>query len=402
MTTPRRPALVFIFITLLLDILGIGLIVPILPKLITQFCGGETQAGAHTYGVLAAIYSLMQFILSPLMGSLSDKYGRRPVILTSLFGGGLDYLLMAFAPNLAWFFLGRVISGITGANFTAATAYIADISPPEKRTQNFGLIGVAFGLGFIFGPAAGGLLGAIDLKLPFVAAAGLTLINWLYGLFVLPESLQPENRRPIDWRKANPISALLALRKYPVVFGLAGMWFLLSLAHQVFPSCWALYSEHRFQWTPREIGFSLAAVGVTAAVVQGGLTRQIIPLWGERKSVVIGVLISVASFVLYGLASQGWMIYPIILFGALAGVATPAAQSIISSSVGAHEQGAVQGILNSLASVAGIAGPLVATSLFGYFISSKAPAYLPGAPFFCSALLNGIALLLAIASFRKR
>lgn len=397
----RKPALLFIFITLFLDIVGIGLIIPILPKLVENFKGGDVESAAHTFGLLAALYSLMQFIFSPILGALSDRFGRRPVILASLFGGGIDYLLLAFAPNLGWFVLGRIISGIMGASFTAGAAYIADISPPEKRAQSMGIIGAAFGLGFIAGPALGGLLGEYGLRVPFFAAAGLTLINWLYGVFVLPESLAKENRRALDWRRANPIGALLALKRYPVVFGLAGTWFVFQLAHQVFPSNWVLYTENRYGWGPRETGLSLALVGVMAAVVQGGFTRKIIPRIGEPRAVVVGLVISVIAFTCYGLATRGWMIYPIIVVGAFMGIATPALQGMISNSVRADEQGEVQGALTSLSSVAGILGPPLATSLFGYFISTKAPVHLPGAAFFCSALLDVLALLLAIRSFRR-
>lgn len=397
----RKPAIAFIFITLFLDVLGIGLIIPILPKLVEHFQGGDVESAAHTFGMLAALYSLMQFVFSPLLGALSDRFGRRPVILASLFGGGADYLLLAFAPDLAWFFVGRIISGIMGASFTAGAAYIADITPHEKRAQSMGIIGAAFGLGFIAGPALGGLLGELGLRVPFFAAAALTLVNWLYGLFVLPESLSLENRRAFDWRRANPVGALLALKRYPVVLGLAGTWFAFQLAHQVFPSNWVLYTEHRYGWGPRETGLSLAMVGVMAAVVQGGLTRKIIPRLGERKSVISGLLIGVAAFICYGLATRGWMIYPVIIIGALMGITTPALQGMISNSVRPDEQGEVQGALTSLGAVAGIAGPPLATGLFGYFIGSRAPAYVPGAAFFCSALLNLIALALAARSFRK-
>ncbi len=396
----RRPALGFIFVVLFLDVLGIGLIVPILPKLIEGFEGGNMTAAARTFGLLASLYSLMQFLFAPLVGALSDRYGRRPVILFSLLGSGLDYLLLAVAPSLAWFFLGRILAGITGASITAATAYIADVTPPEKRAQGFGLIGAAFGLGFIAGPALGGLLGAYGLRIPFFAAAALTLLNWAYGMFVLPESLSPDNRRNVDWRRANPVSSLLALRRYRVVAGLTGTYFLVSLAHQVFPSTWVLYTIHRYQWTVMETGLSLALVGLMTAIVQGGLTRRIIPALGEERAVAIGLAISAASLVAYGIAPQGWMIYAIILVGSLGGIGGPAVQSLISRSVAANEQGSVQGSLTSLVSIAGIAGPAFATRLFGFFISDRAPFQLPGAPFFFSSLLTTLALFLALASFR--
>jgi MFS transporter, DHA1 family, tetracycline resistance protein len=397
----RQPALVFIFITLFLDILGIGLIVPILPKLVEQLAGGGIAAASHYYGLLAALYGLMQFLCAPLLGSLSDQHGRRPVILASLLGSGLDYLLLAFAPNLAWFFVGRLIAGVTGANFSAATAYIADISPPEKRAASFGLIGAAFGLGFIAGPALGGVLGNVDLRMPFFAAAGLTLLNWLYGVFVLPESLKPENRREFSWRRANPVGALLALQRYPVVFGLTGTYFLMNLAHQVFPSTWVLYTSYRYNWTPGQTGLSLALVGLTAAIVQGGLTRAIIPKLGERRAATWGLAMSAVALVAYGCATHGWMAYVIIAAASLSGISGPAVQGLISRSVGADEQGAVQGALTSLGSVAGVIGPPLATGLFGFFISAGAPVKLPGAAFFFSSALTLAAMFLAVRSFRR-
>jgi len=395
----RKPALSFIFITLVLDILGIGLIVPVLPDLVKHFQGGDIADASHTYGLLASVYALMQFVFAPILGSLSDKYGRRPVILISLLGSGLDYLLLAFAPNLTWFFVGRVIAGITGANFSAATAYIADISPPEKRAANFGLVGAAFGLGFIIGPALGGVLGSIDMRLPFIVAGVLTLINWLYGWFVLPESLGQEHRREFSWAKANPVGALIDLARHPMLLGLASAYFLLCVAHQVYPSTWVLYTGHRYGWSELDTGLSLAAVGFCAALVQGGLTRKIMPILGEGKAIMLGVAIAVVSFTGYGLATQGWMIYPLVVFGSIAGITTPAVQSLISRGVGADEQGGVQGSLTSLNSVAGIVGPSIATTLFGHFASTT-PA-VPGAAFFLGALLNLLALGVAFRSLRK-
>lgn len=399
--TPRKPALAFIFITLVLDILGIGLIVPVLPKLVKHFGHGDIADASGTYGTLAALYALMQFLCAPLLGSLSDRFGRRPVILGSLLGSGLDYVLLAFAPNLGWFYAGRIIAGVTGANFSAATAYIADISPPEKRAANFGLIGAAFGLGFILGPALGGVLGDIDLRLPFLVAGGLTLLNWLYGVFVLPESLAPENRRAFSWARSNPIGVLRELRRHPVVLGLAGTWFLFSLAHQVFPGTWVLYTEARFGWSAKAAGWSLALVGLCAALVQGGLTRKIIPLLGERTTVILGLSLTAAVCVAYGFAWEGWMLYVLIVFGSLAGVTSPAVQGLISRSVGADEQGGVQGALTGLSSIAGFLGLKLAAGLFGHFIRPEASVRVPGAAFFCSAALLFIALLLAVRSFRN-
>lgn len=397
----RKPALGFIFITVVLDILGIGLIIPILPRLVKSFEAGDAAAASHVVGSLMALYSLMQFVCAPVLGSLSDRFGRRPIILTSLLGSGLDYFLLAFAPNLGWFFVGRIISGITGANITAATAYIADVSPPEKRAANFGKIGAAFGLGFIIGPVLGGWLGDFGLRVPFMVAGGLTLLNWLYGLLVLPESLAPENRRRFGWGRSNPVGSLLGLRQHPVAFGLAGTYFLINVAHQSLPGTWVLYTDHRFRWTAAQTGLSLTVVGIMAAIVQGGLTRVVVQRIGERKAAILGLVVGTIAFAVYGLATKGWMIYAMIVAGSIGGVMGPSIQALISRSVGANEQGGIQGSLTSLGSIAGIIGPPIATGLFGYFISSKAPIYLPGAAFFFSSTLVFVAMLLALRTFRK-
>lgn len=398
--TARKPALGFIFVTLFLDILGIGLIIPILPKLVIQLQGGNVAAAAHTVGLLAALYSLMQFVFAPILGSLSDHFGRRKVILGSLFGSGLDYLLLAFAPNLAWFYVGRIVAGITGANITAATAYIADVSPPEKRAANFGLIGAAFGLGFIAGPALGGLLGNHDLRLPFFVAAGLTFANWLYGFFVLPESLAPENRRDFSWSRANPVGSLAALQRHPLVLGLAVSFFLVNLANFGLHATWVLYTGYRYGWTPGQVGWSLAVVGITAAIVQGGLARRIIPALGEVRSITVGYAIAAVCFAGYGLAPQGWMIYAILVVGSFGGIGGPAAQGLISRNVADNEQGAVQGALTSLSSIAGFLAPVIATSLFSYFIGPSAPVHLPGVSFFVGAALVLASLAVALRSIK--
>jgi MFS transporter, DHA1 family, tetracycline resistance protein len=397
----RKPALGFIFATLALDILGIGLIIPITPRLVESFQGTGVADASKTYGLLVALYSLMQFVGAPVLGSLSDRFGRRPVILLSLLGGGLDYFLLAFAPNLGWFFVGRIISGLTGANFAAATAYVADISPPEKRAANFGMVGAAFGLGFVLGPALGGILGDVGLRVPFMVAGGLTLLNTLYGWLVLPESLAPENKRAFSWSRSNPIGAFVYLRKYPMVFGLAGTYFLIYLGHQVLPATWVLYTSYRYDWTVRQTGLSLAIVGLMAAIVQGGLTRVIVRRIGERKATVLGLTIAALAYAGYGLATEGWMIYVILVFASLGGITGPAVQGLISRNVGADEQGGMQGSLASLSSISGILGPLVATELFSHFVRPTAPIELPGAAFFFSAGLTVVALLLAIRSFQR-
>jgi len=396
----RQAALPFIIVTVLLDMLGIGLIIPVLPKLVTTMYGGDLSAGSTVFGWFAASYALMQFLFSPIIGNLSDAYGRRPVILVSLLGSGLDYILMALAPSWKWLFVGRIIAGITGANITAANAYIADVSPPEERARNFGLIGACFGVGFILGPALGGLLSRYGLRAPFAVAAGLTLCNWLYGCFVLPESNPKERRRPFDWSRANPLGSLSGLGRYPIVIGLAATIALERVAHDSLPSTWVLYTTYRFNWTELDNGLALALVGIMYAIVSAGLTGVIVKKLGERKTLILGLSIAAITFLSYGLASAGWMLYFIIMMGSLAGIAMPALQAIISQNTPATEQGAVQGALASIQSLAAIIGPLMATGLFGYFTSRAAPVKLPGAAFLASSALVVIGAVLAIRTLR--
>ena len=395
-----KPALIFIFVTLFLDVLGIGLIIPILPRLINELTQGGIASAAYVFGALSAVYSLMQFVFAPIIGSLSDRFGRRPVILISLFGSSIDYFLMAWAPTLAWFFVARIISGIAGANYAAAFAYIADISPKQKRSANFGIIGAAFGLGFIFGPSLGGWLGDYHVRLPFYAAGVLTLINWFYGLCILPESLKSENHRPFSWKRSNPIGALLELRKHPLVHGLSISYFLSSFAQQVYPAIWVLYTSFRYNWTSKETGFSLALVGLTGAIVQGGLSRIIIPKVGERNAAVGGLLVMAFAMVGYGLATEAWMVYLIIVFGSIAGVSVPAIQGTVSITIGADEQGGLHGSLTSLQSASGFLGPPFAAGIFGYFISDHAPFSLPGAAFFSSACVVLLSAFVAAKSYQ--
>lgn len=397
----RKAGMQFILITVLLDMIGIGLVIPVLPNLVTTMYGGTISEGSYIFGWFVASYALMQFICAPILGKLSDQFGRRPIILISLFGAGLDYLLMAFAPNLKWLFIGRVIAGITGANISAANAYIADVSAPEDRAKNFGLIGACFGVGFIIGPALGGLLGSYGLRLPFFVAAGLNLLNWLYGFFVLPESHAKENRRPFDWTKANPFASLSQLGKYPVVLGLTATIALERLAHDSLPATWVLYTTYRFHWTEFDNGLSLALVGIVFAIVQGGLTGRIVYWLGERNAIICGLTLGSLTFLAYGLSTQGWMLYVAIIFGSLGGIAGPAIQSLITKMVSATEQGAVQGIIASIQSIVAILGPLMATNLFGFFTSPATPIHLPGAAFLASSLLVSIAALLAACSARS-
>ena len=396
-----QPAVIFIFVTLFLDVFGIGVIVPVLPKLVEQMSGGNLAAASHSVGWMGAIYALMQFSFAPVLGALSDRFGRRPVVLISLFGAGLDYLLMAWAPTLAWLFLGRGIAGLTAANFSAAGAYIADVTPPEKRAEGFGMIGAAFGLGFIAGPAIGGMLAELGPRVPFVASAVVTLLNAIYGVFVLPESLKPENRRPFHGQTAHPWRALRSLGRWPIVAGLAGTHFLIQVAHNIYPSLWVLYMGTRYGWTSRQVGLSLALVGLTAAVVQAGLAGRILAITGDRAGVFIGLCLMVVAMTCYGLASAGWMIPIVIVIGSMGAIGTPASQSIITQSVPPNEQGAVQGALSSLVSMAGIVGPVLWTRLFAASNGAERIVPWPGLPFFVAALLTAVGLGLAWPVLRR-
>ncbi|MET3126984.1 DHA1 family tetracycline resistance protein-like MFS transporter [Arcicella rosea] len=401
MSAKRNPAILFIFITILIDVLGIGIIIPVLPKLLQELTGKGLSEASQYSGFMMAAYAVMQFIFSPILGGLSDKYGRRPIILGSLFGFGLDYILLGFAPTIAWLFAGRIIAGITGASFTTASAYIADISNDENRSKNFGMIGAAFGIGFIIGPVIGGVLGDIGARVPFFVAAGLTLLNWLYGYFVLPESLSQDHRRDFDWKRANPIGSLKNLGRYPVVLGLVGAFFCLQLAGQTHPSTWSYFTMKEFNWTLAEVGYSLSFVGLVVAIVQGGLNRIINPKLGDRNSVMVGLLFYAAGFALFALATKGWMMYAFMIPFGLGGIAGPALQSIISKQVPANEQGELQGGLTSLQSVTTIFGPLLASNLFAYFSADDAPIFFPGAAFMMAAFLTIIALVIALKSFPK-
>ena len=401
MSDPKKPALGFIMVTLFLDILGIGLLIPILPNLVKSFVEGDASQGSRYYGAFLVAYAVMQFFFSPILGSLSDRFGRRPVLLLSTAGAGLDYLVMGFAPSLGWLFVGRIIAGITGASIATATAYIADVTPPEKRAQNFGLVGVAFGLGFIAGPLLGGMLGALSLRLPFFVAAGLTLANCTYGFFVLPESLAQENRRAFAWSRANPVGALISLSRYPIVIYLFLATFFWGLSHRGLESTWVLFTGHRFGWDARDAGVSLAAVGIAAAIVQGALVRRVIPAVGERRAFIGSLCLSIVAFMLYGSISDGAWVFFIIPIGALGNMAGPALQAIISKAVPANEQGLLQGGLASVTSMTQMIGPVVATQLFGYFISADAPAYIPGIAFFTGVGFMFMAIAVAVAVFTR-
>jgi DHA1 family tetracycline resistance protein-like MFS transporter len=397
---PRKPAVGFVFVTLVLLVLGFGLLIPVLPGLVTQFEGGSVANGSWYYGLLVGVFAAMQFIASPILGSLSDRFGRRKVILVALAGTAIDYVIMGLAPSIGWLFLGRVISGITAGALSTCNAYIADVTPPERRAQGYGLVGAAFGLGLAIGPAIGGVLGGINIRLPFFAAAACVGANWLYGAFILPESLAPENRRPFSWRRANPIGSLVALRRFRGVFDLALMYFIFMLANSLLQGIWVLYTGYRYHWSTTSIGLSLMFVGVMAVVVQGGMVKKIIALTGERKGLVLGLLISACAMAGYGLATHGAMIYAIIVFGAWGGISGPAAQALITKHVPANEQGAVQGSLTGLTSLSTIFGPLIAAWSFAKCIADGATWHLPGIAFFEASALMLVALALAFRSFQ--
>ncbi len=397
----KQAALGFIFITLLIDVTGLGIIIPVLPKLIETLIHGDLSQASRYAGLLTLAYAVMQFLFAPVLGNLSDKYGRRPVLLGSLLGFGIDYIFMAFAPSIAWLFLGRAIAGITGASFTTASAYIADVSTPEKRAQNFGMIGVAFGIGFIVGPVIGGILGKYNTHLPFLAAAALALLNALYGYFVLPESLDKAHCRPFELKRANPLGSLLQLNKYPAVLGLAASLFLIYFAAQSVQSVWTFYTMSKFHWNEAWVGYSLGFVGLTVALVQGGLIRIAIPKLGNHRSIWVGLLFYAAGLILFAFATKGWMMFAFMIPYALGGIAGPALQGTITQQVPANEQGELQGALTSLASLSSIFGPWIMTYLFYTFTKPCAPVILPGAPFILGSILMLLSALLAVRSFKR-
>jgi DHA1 family tetracycline resistance protein-like MFS transporter len=392
----RTPAFIFIFITVLLDMLALGMIIPVLPKLVVDFLGGDTARAAQIFGVFGTAWALMQFVFSPVQGALSDRFGRRPLILMSNFGLGFDYILMALAPSLLWLFVGRVISGITAASISTAYAYIADVTPGEKRAARFGLLGVAFGAGFVFGPALGGLAGNISPRLPFWIAAALSLANALYGLLVLPESLPPERRSGFAWRRANPFGALTLLRSQSQLSALAAVNFLGNLAHASLPSIGVLYMQYRYGWDERTVGFTMAGVGLCAMIVQGGLIGRTVRRFGERTTLIVGLGFGVAGFAVFGLAPTGLVFWSGIPLLALWGFASPSALGLMSRRVGASEQGQLQGANSSLLGVANMLGPGLFTQAFATFIGAGVAWHLPGAAFLLAAVLLLIAAAVAL------
>jgi DHA1 family tetracycline resistance protein-like MFS transporter len=400
MASNKTAAISFIFITLLIDVTGIGLIIPVVPGLIKELIQGSVSDSSLYSGWLAFSYAVMQFIFAPLLGNLSDRYGRRPILLISLFGLGIDYIFLAIAPSIGWLFLGRIIAGLGGASFTTATAYIADISTPQNRAQNFGMVGAAFGVGFILGPVIGGLLGQFGLRVPFMVAALLSFLNFIYGYFVLPESLSLENRRKFDWKRSNPLSSIKQLKKYPAVSGLVISYFLIYLATNSVQSTWSFFTIQQFNWNPKMIGISLGLVGLLVGIVQGGLIRIINPLLGSKRSVYVGMALYTLGLILFSFASQSWMMFVFLIPYCLGGICGPALQSIISGQVPSNQQGELQGGLTSVMSLTSIIGPVVMTSLFSFFTSPTAPFHFAGASFFLGSILMALGLYFAYKTLR--
>ncbi len=392
---PRPAAVLFILVTVLLDMLSFGIIIPVLPKLVEEFLAGDTAEAAAIYGLMGSAWALMQFVCSPIQGALSDRFGRRPIVLLSNIGLGLDYIVMALAPNVGWLFLGRAISGMASSSFSTAGAYIADVTPPDQRATAYGKIGMVFGLGFILGPAIGGWLGAVDPRLPFWGAAALSLLNASYGFFVLPESLPKDRRTTFAWKRANPVGSLVLLRSHYELFGLAAVAFLGYLAHAVLPSTSVLYMGYRYGWGTATVGLMMAGVGIAAMIVQGGLIRPITARFGERATLLAGSISGGIGFFIYGIAPQGWIFcigIPIMAFWGLAG---PATQALMSRHVSGSEQGQLQGAIASINGITGLIGPTLFTEIFAYFIGASGAWHLPGAPFLLASLLLVTAAMIA-------
>jgi MFS transporter, DHA1 family, tetracycline resistance protein len=391
-----RAAFVFILVTVLFDFLAFGIIAPVLPNLIIQFEGGNIARAAAITGYFGFAWALMQFIFSPILGAWSDRFGRRPVILISCFGLGLDYIFMALAPSLKWLLVGRIISGITASNISSAFAYVTDVTPPEKRAKQFGYLAASFGMGFIIGPAVGGFLGNINLRFPFWAAAALSLANAMYGLFVLPESLPKERRSKSAWHMANPLGSLTLLRSHRQLFGLATVMTLFYLAQQSLPAVFVIYTQYRYAWTKGDVGLSLAVVGVSTSIVSGTLVGPFVRRFGERRSVVSGLTFGTLGFLSFAFAPHGWMFLCAIPFLGLWGIAGPSVQSLMSRRVDPTSQGKLQGAINSIRAISGMIGPLLFTQVLAIAISPGIPIHFPGAPYFLAALLLFSSLLLGI------
>ena len=398
---PRRAAVTFIFVTVMLDMLALGMIIPVLPALIKAFRGGDTAAAAQTIGLFGTTWAAVQFFAAPVLGSLSDRYGRRPIILISNFGLGFDYVLMALAPSIGWLFLGRLLSGVTAASVPTAFAYIADVTAPENRSKAFGLIGAAFGMGFIIGPAIGGMLATLGPRAPFWCAAGFSIANGLYGMFVVPESLDPAHRAPFSWKRANALGALKLLRRHPELFALASVYFLYHLAHQALQSVFVLYTDYRYGWGPAQVGWALAAVGICFAVVQGALVGRAVKAVGERRAVLVGLFFGAAGFFIYGVAPTGWLFAIGIPIMTLWGFFGPAAQGLMTRHVSRSEQGALQGALTSVTGVTGIIGPELFSQTFAAAINPRRAIHFPGAPYILASSLLVIAMVIAARATRS-
>jgi len=396
----KQAAIGFIFITMLIDITGWGIIIPVIPKLIQELIHGDISEAAKIGGWLTFAYAITQFLFAPVIGNLSDKYGRRPIILISLFAFALDYVLLSMAPTITWLFIGRVIAGLTGASITTASAYIADVSTEKTRAKNFGLIGAAFGLGFIIGPVIGGLLGHYGARVPFYAAAALCLLNFIYGYFILPESLSKENRRDFDWKRANPVGALLNLRRYPSLIGLVVAIFLLYVGAHAVHSNWSYFTMYRFDWDEKMVGISLGVVGLLVGIVQGGLIRWINPKLGNEKSIYVGLTLYAIGMFLFAAATQSWMMFVFLIPYCLGGIAGPALQAVVSAQVPPSEQGEIQGTLASLMSASAIIGPPMMSLTFYYFTHDEAPFQFAGAPFVLGGILIFISAIVAYYSLR--
>lgn len=402
LTENTRPgALLFVVILVLIDSIGFGIVLPVLPKLIIGLTGTDLEGAARLGGWLMFTYALMQFFFAPVMGNLGDALGRRPIVLFALLALGLDYLLMAFAPTITWLFVGRLIAGIAGSTYTIAYAYITDTTSIEKRAQAFGLLGAGFGGGFILGPVIGGVLGEYGERLPFYAASALALLNLIYGYFVLHESLAQEDRRPFELRRANPVGAMLHLKKFPVVMGLAFAYFLYMLGHLSLPSTWTYYTIERFDWSESQIGYSLGYVGVFMILVQAVLIRWAIPRFGAFRAGTFGMLTMMLGFCGYAFSTSGWQLYIWLTVASLSGFVSPALQSIMASNVPRNAQGELQGALSSLNSITSIIGPVFMTQVFAAFTGDAAPIYFPGIAFFVAAALTGLCLLIFIVSIKR-
>jgi MFS transporter, DHA1 family, tetracycline resistance protein len=396
-------AFLFLFIAVLVDSIGFGIILPVLPQLIMQLTGVGIDRAAGYGGWLAFVYALMQFFCAPVLGNLSDHFGRRPVLLFALFALGCDYLIMGFAPVLAWLFVGRAVAGVAGASFTPAYAYVADITAPSQRAQKFGLMGAAFGIGFIVGPAIGGLLGGgLGARAPFFAAGGIALANTAFGYFALPESLPLASRRAFHWARANPLGTLAQMRRYPTVLLMLGAIFLWQLGHQVLPSTWAFFTISKFHWSSAEVGWSLAWVGTVMAVAQGVLTGVLIPwIGGERRAAVAGMLAAIVAYLGYACATQGWMMYVVSLTTFIFALTYPSMNALASQLIPGDAQGELQGAIACLYSLSAILGPPLMTQVFGYFSGPRAPVHFPGAAFLTAAVLTGACALLFIKALRR-